>query len=45
VYNKSMGLEFDREKQARTLLARDLDFARAKEVFESTHITGQDARL
>ncbi|OYU11189.1 MAG: hypothetical protein CFE38_13535 [Comamonadaceae bacterium PBBC1] len=40
-----MRLEFDREKQERTLRERGLDFARAKEVFEGIHITGQDARL
>jgi uncharacterized DUF497 family protein len=44
-YNNSMNLEFDQDKRDKTLLERGLDFARAVEVFEGIHFTGQDARL
>ena len=40
-----MNLEFDQDKRDKTLLERGLDFARAVEVFEGIHFTGQDARL
>ena len=37
-----MNLEFDQDKRDKTLLERGLDFARAVEVFEGNHFTGQD---
>ena len=40
-----MVLEFDQDKRRKTLLERGLDFARAGEVFEGLHFTGQDTRL
>ena len=39
-----MDLEFDQVKRKKTLVERGLDFARAAEVFEGTHFTGQDKR-
>jgi uncharacterized protein len=39
-----MKLEFDRAKRDKTLAERGLDFARASEVFDSVHLTGQDTR-
>ncbi len=44
-YNKSMNLEFDQVKRKKTLLERGLDFARAAEVFDGIHYTGQDKRV
>jgi uncharacterized DUF497 family protein len=40
-----MELEFDQDKRHKTLLERGLDFARASEVFEWIHFTGQDSRV
>ncbi len=40
-----MELEFDPDKRNKTLLERGLDFARAQEVFEGVHFTGQDIRV
>ena len=40
-----MDLEFDAAKRDQTLLERGLDFARAQEVFESMHFTGQGSRI
>ena len=40
-----MNLEFDQVKRDKTLLERGLDFARAVEVFEGIHFTGQDKRV
>ena len=40
-----MDLEYDAAKRDQTLLERGLDFARAKEVFEGMHFTGQDSRI
>jgi uncharacterized DUF497 family protein len=40
-----MELEFDQDKCHKTLLERGLDFARASEVFEGIHFTGQDSRV
>jgi uncharacterized DUF497 family protein len=40
-----MDLEFDPAKRDQTLLERGLDFARAQEVFEGMHLTGQDSRI
>lgn len=40
-----MNLEFDQVKQEKTLLERGLDFARAAEVFDGIHFTGQDTRV
>lgn len=39
-----MKIEFDAQKRATTLEERGLDFARAGEVFEGRHFTGQDNR-
>ena len=39
-----MILEFDQVKRDKTLLERGFDFARAVEVFDGTHFTGQDKR-
>ena len=36
-----MDFEFDPRKRDKTLAERDLDFARAGEVFGGVHITGQ----
>ena len=40
-----MDLEFDPEKRDKTLRERGLDFARAAEIFDGTHFTGQGTRL
>jgi len=40
-----MNLEFDPVKRDKTLLERGLDFARAVEVFDGIHFTGQDKRM
>jgi uncharacterized DUF497 family protein len=40
-----MSLEFDQLKRDKTLLERGLDFARAVEVFDGIHFTGQDKRM
>ena len=40
-----MNLEFDQVKSDKTLLERGLDFARAVEVFDNLHFTGQDKRM
>ena len=40
-----MSLEFDQVKKDKTLLERGLDFARAVEVFDGLHFTGQDMRM
>ena len=40
-----MNLEFDRFKRDKTLLERGLDFARAVEVFDGIHFTGQDKKM
>ena len=40
-----MANEFDQVKRKRTLLERGLDFARAAEVFDGIHYTGQDTRV
>ena len=39
-----MHLEFDPDKRDKTLSERGLDFARANEIFDGTHFTGQDTR-
>ena len=39
-----MQIEFDSTKRLKTLIERDLDFARAGEVFAGLHLTGQDTR-
>ena len=39
-----MGLEFDSAKRDKTLAERGLDFARAGEIFDGLHLTGQDTR-
>ena len=40
-----MNLEFDQDKRDKTLQERELDFARAAEVFAGMHFTGQDTRV
>lgn len=40
-----MQIEFDPEKRVRTLNERQLDFARAGEVFAKKHFTLEDTRL
>ena len=40
-----MKLEFDQVKRDKTLLELGLDFARAVEVFDGIHFTGQDKRM
>jgi uncharacterized DUF497 family protein len=40
-----MNFEFDQVKRDKTLLERGLDFARAVEVFDGLHFTGQDKRM
>ena len=40
-----MEVEFDTVKRNKTLLERGLDFARAAEVFDGIHFTGQDKRM
>ena len=42
MYIKSVKIEFDACKRDKTLEERGLDFARAHEVFEGRHFTGQD---
>ena len=44
MYIKSVRIEFDADKRDKTLEERGLDFARAGEVFEGRHFTGQDTR-
>jgi uncharacterized DUF497 family protein len=39
-----MQIEFDPEKRHQALLERDLDFARADEVFKGHHFTAEDLR-
>ncbi|WP_408595992.1 BrnT family toxin [Limnohabitans sp.] len=39
-----MRLEFDPAKRDKTLAERGLDFARASEIFDGLHLTGQDTR-
>ncbi len=39
-----MEIEFDASKREKTLEERGLDFARAGEVFNGRHFTGQDTR-
>ncbi len=39
-----MKIEFDAAKRAKALHERGLDFARAGEVFDGRHFTGQDSR-
>lgn len=40
-----MKLEFDQAKRKKTLQERGLDLARAVEVFDGIHSTGQDKRV
>ena len=40
-----MDLEFDPAKREKTLAERGIDFARAAEVFDGIHFTGQDTRV
>ena len=40
-----MQIEFDTEKRDRTLAERQLDFARAAEVFADVNVTAPDTRL
>lgn len=40
-----MKLAFDIQKRDKTLLERGLDFARAIEIFDGVHFTGQDIRI
>ena len=40
-----MKIEFDQAKRDKTLRERGLDFARAVEVFDGIHFTGQDKRM
>lgn len=44
VYIKYVKIEFDACKRDKTLEERGLDFARAGDVFEGRHFTGQDTR-
>jgi uncharacterized DUF497 family protein len=37
-----MSVEFDQNKQKKTLLERGLDFGRSAEIFAGVHFTGQD---
>jgi uncharacterized DUF497 family protein len=39
-----MQIEFDAAKRNKTLAERDLDFARAADVFAGTHLTAPDSR-
>ncbi len=39
-----MRIEFDASKRDKTLEERDLDFARAGELFAGRHFTGEDTR-
>ncbi len=43
-YSALMSLEFDPVKRDKTVAERGLDFARAGEVFDGVHMTGQDSR-
>ena len=40
-----MKLEFNEAKRNKTLQERGLDFARAVEIFDGIHFTGQDKRM
>lgn len=40
-----MQIEFDSEKRLRTLVERQLDFARAGEIFAGAHMTAADTRI
>ena len=40
-----MKLEFNETKRNKTLQERGLDFARAFEIFDGIHFTGQDKRM
>jgi len=40
-----MKLEFNEAKRNKTLQERGLDFARAFEIFDGIHFTGQDKRM
>jgi uncharacterized protein len=40
-----MRIEYYPEKRSTTLKERDLDFARATEVFQGVHLTAQDTRF
>lgn len=44
VYSKYVNIEFDAGNRDKTFEERGLDFARAGEVFEGRHFTGQDTR-
>ncbi len=44
MYIKCVEIEFDASKREKTLEERGLDFARAGEVFNGRHFTGQDTR-
>lgn len=44
MYIKYVEIEFDAYKRHKTLEERGLDFARAGEVFNGRHFTGQDTR-
>ncbi len=44
MYIKCVEIEFDASKRDKTLEERGLDFARAGEVFNGRHFTGQDTR-
>ena len=39
-----MEIEFDPKKRDKTLEQRGLDFARAEEIFDGHHFTGEDSR-
>lgn len=39
-----MKIEFDPKKRNKTLKERGLDFARAEEIFNGQHFTGEDSR-
>ena len=39
-----MQIEFDPKKRDKTLKERGLDFARAVEIFNGHHFTGEDSR-
>ncbi len=40
-----MKLEFNEAKRNKTLQERGLDFARAVEIFDGIHFTGQDKQM
>ena len=44
MYNKYVRIEFGATKREKALEERGLDFARAGEVFDGRHFTGQDSR-